>query len=147
MKRLDVSDNTAISMPIRNMIAIIGAVCIGVWAYFGITEQLNQHSTKLTLMEKEMEENTDSEYEFSDDGQFLVQLGAWRSEEKAQSYVDSWSDRNYPKAYVSKSGNELTGHVWFRVRVGYFTTLVSAEKFASELSTEINTDYWVINKN
>ena len=59
MKRLDVSDNTAISMPIRNMIAIIGAVCIGVWAYFGITEQLNQHSTKLTLMEKEMEENTE----------------------------------------------------------------------------------------
>ena len=95
-------------------------------------------------MAQEMEENTDSEYEFSDDGQFLVQLGAWRSEEKAQSYVDSWSDRNYPKAYVSKSGNELTGHVWFRVRVGYFTTLVSAEKFASELSTEINTDYWVI---
>lgn len=98
-------------------------------------------------MVQEMEENTNSEYEFSDDGQFLVQLGAWRSEEKAQSYIDSWSDRNYPKAYVSKSGNELTGHVWFRVRIGYFATLISAEKFASELSTEINTDYWVISKN
>ena len=36
--RLDVSDNTAISMPVRNMLAIIGAVGVGVWSYFGITE-------------------------------------------------------------------------------------------------------------
>ena len=59
MKRLDINDNTSISMPIRNMIAIIGAVAVGVWAYFGITEKLNQHSTSLTLMKKEMEENTE----------------------------------------------------------------------------------------
>jgi len=59
MKRLDINDNTSISMPIRNMIAIIGAVAVGVWAYFGITEKLNQHSTSLTLIKKEMEENTE----------------------------------------------------------------------------------------
>ena len=59
MKRIDINDNTSISMPIRNMIAIIGAVAVGVWAYFGITEKLNQHSTSLTLMKKEMEENTE----------------------------------------------------------------------------------------
>lgn len=52
---MDISDNTAISMPIRNMIAIIGAVCIGVWAYFGITEKLNQHDTQLTLIQKDLE--------------------------------------------------------------------------------------------
>ncbi len=46
-------------MPIRNMIAIIGAVAVGVWAYFGITEKLNQHSTSLTLIKKELEENTE----------------------------------------------------------------------------------------
>ena len=59
MKRLDINDNTSISMPISNMIAIIGAVAVGVWAYFGVTERLNQHSTSLTLMKKEMEENTE----------------------------------------------------------------------------------------
>ena len=59
MKRLDVSDNTAISMPVRNMLAIIGAVAIGVWSYFGITEQLNQHSTRLQLMENDLEKNTE----------------------------------------------------------------------------------------
>ena len=57
--RLDVSDNTAISMPVRNMLAIIGAVGVGVWSYFGITEKLNQHSTQLTLMQSDLEKNTE----------------------------------------------------------------------------------------
>ena len=57
--RLDVSDNTAISMPVRNMLAIIGAVGVGVWSYFGITEKLNQHSTTLTLMQSDLEKNTE----------------------------------------------------------------------------------------
>ncbi len=52
---MDISDNTAISMPIRNMLAIIGAICVGVWAYFGITEKLNQHDTQLTLIQKDLE--------------------------------------------------------------------------------------------
>ena len=57
--RLDISDNTAISMPVRNMLAIIGAVAIGVWSYFGITEQLNRHSTELKLMSSDLEKNTE----------------------------------------------------------------------------------------
>ena len=59
MKRMDISDNTAISMPVRNMLAIIGAVGIGVWSFFGITEKLNQHSTTLTLMQSDLEKNTE----------------------------------------------------------------------------------------
>ena len=59
MKRMDISDNTAISMPVRNMLAIIGAVGIGVWSYFGITEKLNQHSTTITLMKSDLEKNTE----------------------------------------------------------------------------------------
>ena len=37
---LRVSDNTAISMPMRNLLAIIAAVSVGVWAYFGVLERL-----------------------------------------------------------------------------------------------------------
>ena len=59
MKRMDISDNTAISMPVRNMLAIIGAVGIGVWSYFGITEKLNKHSTTITLMQSDLEKNTE----------------------------------------------------------------------------------------
>ena len=52
--RLDISDNTAISMPVRNMLAIIGAVAVGVWSYFGIVERLNNLETKNTLLEKDI---------------------------------------------------------------------------------------------
>ena len=59
MSKLNISDNTNISMPVRNMLAIIGAVAMGVWAYFGVTEQLNKHSTTLELMQKDLSENTE----------------------------------------------------------------------------------------
>ena len=54
--RMDVSDNTAVSMPIRNMLAIIGAVAVGVWSYFGIVERLNISETKITLLEKDLQQ-------------------------------------------------------------------------------------------
>ena len=33
---MKISDNTAISLPLRNLIAIVAAVAVGVWAYFGV---------------------------------------------------------------------------------------------------------------
>ena len=52
--RLDISDNTAISMPVRNMLAIIGAVAVGVWAYFGVLERITMLETKAQLAEKDL---------------------------------------------------------------------------------------------
>ena len=57
--RIDVSDKTAISMPMRNLISIVSAVAVGVWAFFGIQEKLNSHSTKLELFQKDLEQNTE----------------------------------------------------------------------------------------
>ena len=54
-----ISDNTAISMPMRNLIGIVTAVSVGVWAFFGIQETLNKHSTTLELMEKDLSQNTE----------------------------------------------------------------------------------------
>ena len=50
-----VSDNTAISMPMRNLLSILAAVGIGVWAYFGIIERLNTLETDNTLMKSDLE--------------------------------------------------------------------------------------------
>ena len=57
--RIDVSDKTAISMPMKNLLGIISAVAIGVYAFFGIQETLNKHSTTLELMEKDLEQNSE----------------------------------------------------------------------------------------
>ena len=95
--RLDLSDNTAISMPVRNMLAIIGAVAIGVWSYFGITEQLNRHSTELELMTRDLEENTEFRIKWprgemgslpADSEQFMLIEDLYKSVEKIEKNLE-----------------------------------------------------------
>ena len=52
---MKLSDNTAVSMPMRNLISILAAVGIGVWAFFGIQERLNTLETNNTLMQNDLE--------------------------------------------------------------------------------------------
>ena len=52
---MKVSDNTAISMPMRNLLAILAAVGIGVWSYFGIIERIGKLETDNTLMKSDLE--------------------------------------------------------------------------------------------
>ena len=54
-----ISENTGVEMPIRNLLSIIVAVALGVWAYFGIIERLNKVETDLTLMQADLEKNTE----------------------------------------------------------------------------------------
>ena len=56
---MKLSDNTSVSMPMRNLLSILGAVAVGVWAYFGIIERLNSIETKATLAEADLEKNTE----------------------------------------------------------------------------------------
>ena len=52
--RLDISESTAISMPMKNLLAIISAVAVGVWAYFGVLERITMLDTKAQLSEKDL---------------------------------------------------------------------------------------------
>ena len=52
---MKISDSTSISLPARNLIAILAAVAIGTMSYFSIIERLNNIETKLQLMEKDLE--------------------------------------------------------------------------------------------
>ena len=56
---MKVSSESSISMPMKNLISIIAAVAVGVWAYFGVVETLNKHSTELELMQKDLEANSE----------------------------------------------------------------------------------------
>ena len=56
---MKLSDNTAISMPMRNLLSILAAVGVGVWAYFGVIERLNNVETNFKLVSSDLEKNTD----------------------------------------------------------------------------------------
>ena len=96
--RVDISDDTAVSMPVRNMLAIIGAVAIGVWSYFGINERLNQNSTKITLMENDVEENLEQNMTNKVNIEFLQ-----KQVEKILEDVENLKDAN--REIVYKNGS------------------------------------------
>ena len=58
-KPLTISESSAVQMPMKPVASLIGLVAIGTWAYFGLHETLNQHSTKIELMQKDLEQNSE----------------------------------------------------------------------------------------
>ena len=56
---LNISEEVKVQMPMKTVASLIAMVAIGTWAFFGIQEKLNQHSTQLQIMEKDLVENTE----------------------------------------------------------------------------------------
>jgi len=67
---MKINENTNIALPIRNLLAIVAAVAVGVWAYFGVIERLNQLETKNKLFEQDLLEA--SKQKPIDQEQFLL---------------------------------------------------------------------------
>ena len=56
---LKISESASVQMPMKTVASLIAMVAIGTWAYFGLHETLNQHSTKIELMQKDLEANSE----------------------------------------------------------------------------------------
>ena len=56
---LKISEEAAVQMPMKTVASLIARIAIGTWAYFGIHEKLNQHSTQLELITKDLEANSE----------------------------------------------------------------------------------------
>jgi uncharacterized protein HemX len=54
MDSLKLSDQTQVSLPIKNMVAIVSAIVVAVWTYFGIVERLNRIETNEKLMAQDL---------------------------------------------------------------------------------------------
>jgi hypothetical protein len=52
---MKISDRTSVSMPMKNLISIVGAVAVGVWAYFGVIERINTLETDNHLIKKDLD--------------------------------------------------------------------------------------------
>ena len=56
---LTISEEAKVQMPMKTVASLIALVAIGTWAFFAIQEKLNQHSTQIQIMEKDLVENTE----------------------------------------------------------------------------------------
>jgi division protein CdvB (Snf7/Vps24/ESCRT-III family) len=71
---------------------------MGVWGYFGIVEKLNQHSTRLELMEKDLTENTDFRIKWprgqlgslpADSEQFMMIEDLYKTTDKLNAHIEN----------------------------------------------------------
>ena len=58
-KPIKISEQAAVQMPMKTVASLIALVAIGTWAFFGVQETLNKHSTQLELMQKDLEQNSE----------------------------------------------------------------------------------------
>ena len=58
-KPLTISESAAVQMPMKTVASLIAMIAVGTWAYFGIHEKLNQHSTQIELMTKDLDQNSE----------------------------------------------------------------------------------------
>ena len=54
MDSVKLSDQTQVSLPIKNIIGIVSAIVVAVWGYFGIVERLNRIETNEKLMAQDL---------------------------------------------------------------------------------------------
>ena len=125
--RLDISDNTAISMPVRNMLAIIGAVAVGVWAYFGVLERITMLETKSVLSEKDLNQHVErieaevvknSEFRIkwprgemgslpADSEQFMLIEDLYGSVEKIEKHIESMANNRINIEFLRKQVDKI----------------------------------------
>ena len=108
---MKVSDNTAISMPMRNLLSILAAVAVGVWAYFGVIERLNNVETNYKLMSSDLEKNTDFRIKWprgelgvlpADSEQFMLIEHIAGQLEKVQEQLESGMHNKVNIEFLSK---------------------------------------------
>ena len=97
-KPLNISEEARVQMPMKTVASLIAMVAIGTWAYFGIVEKLNQHSTRLELMEKDLTENTDFRIKWprgqlgslpADSEQFMMIEDLYKTTDKLNTHIEN----------------------------------------------------------
>ena len=117
---LKISDEARVQMPMKTVASLIALVAIGTWAFFGIQEKLNQHSTQLKMMGKDSELNTEFRIKWprgllgslpADSEQFMLIEELYKQMDKVQIRVDSMLHNEVNIEALSKAVNKLQSDV------------------------------------
>jgi uncharacterized protein HemX len=113
---LKVRDNTGVDLSLKNLISIIAAVAVGVWAFFGIQEKLNKNSTQIEIMNKDLVMNTEFRIKWprgllgslpADSEQFMLIEELYKQMDKVQLRVDSMLHNEVNISALTKAVEKL----------------------------------------
>ena len=97
-KPLNIGEEARVQMPMKTVASLIVIVAMGVWGYFGIVEKLNQHSTRLELIEKDLTENTDFRIKWprgqlgslpADSEQYMMIEDLYKTTDKLNKHIEN----------------------------------------------------------
>ena len=97
-KPLTISDEAKVQMPKKTVASLNALVAIGTWAYFGLHETLNKHSTQIELMQKDLVENTEFRIKWprgqlgslpADSEQFMMIEDLYKTTDKLNAHIES----------------------------------------------------------
>ena len=117
---LSISDEAKVQMPMKTVASLIALVAIGTWAFFGIQEKLNTHATKLQIMEKDLEMNSEFRIKWprgllgslpADSEQFMLIEELYKQSDKLQERVDSMLHNEVNISALDKAVNKLQSDV------------------------------------
>jgi len=117
---LKISDEARVQMPMKTVASLIALVAIGTWAFFGIQEKLNQHSTKLEIMGKDSELNTEFRIKWprgllgslpADSEQFMLIEELYKQTDKVQKRVDGMLHNEVNITALNKAVEKLQSDV------------------------------------
>ena len=97
-KPLNISEEAAVQMPMKTVASLIVIVALGTMGYFQIVERLNVADTRLQLMEKDLEENTEFRIKWprgqlgslpADSEQFMMIEDLYKTTEKLNKHIEN----------------------------------------------------------
>ena len=117
---LKISEEAKVQMPMKTVASLIALVAIGTWAFFGIQEKLNTHATKLQIMEKDLEMNSEFRIKWprgllgslpADSEQFMLIEELYKQTDKLQERVDSMLHNEVNISALNKAVEKLQSDV------------------------------------
>ena len=113
---MKVSENTKVSTDLKTILSIVAGVAVGVWAYFGLHESLNATKTKVELMSKDLEENTEFRIKWprgemgslpADSEQFMMLEDLYKSVDKINLQLDKMMNNRINIEFLQKQMDKV----------------------------------------
>ena len=97
---LKISDNTSISMPMRNLLSILAAVAMGIFAYTEVTARLTSLETSRELFNADLLKK--SEQLPTDQEQFMLLEDLYKTVEKIETRIEAMMHNKVNIEFVTK---------------------------------------------
>ena len=115
-KPLNISEEAAVQMPMKTVASLIIIVALGTMGYFQIIERLNVADTRIQIMEKDLEENTEFRIKWprgqlgslpADSEQFMMIEDLYKTVDKLSEHIDSMALNKVNIEFLTKQMDKV----------------------------------------